>query len=468
MDKILKKKTKKINPPKLIFFSYLATITLGAFLLSLPVSTAGEETLQFVDAVFLSTSATCVTGLVVKNVGVDLSVFGQIVILALMQIGGLGIMTMSTFFLLIIGKRLSMRDQLIIRDSLDKTKGGGITSLIKSVLIFTFITELLGAAFLYVRFKVSDNPVLPYGSEIKLIYYAVFHAVSAFCNAGFTLFTNNLEAFSSDPAVISIMTALIILGGLGFLVVFNIQRMRFWKTDKTIKGKLSLHSKIVLTSTLILLVLGAVIIGSIEWDNTLKDFSTYQKIQSSIFYATTPRTAGFNIINTNSMKTATLFFIMFLMFVGASPGSTGGGIKTCTLAILVATTYSMIKGNPNVTIYKRTVPHRVVQEAISIIIISTYIILIATTFLLITEQASEVRTMVANGYLAKILFEVISAFGTVGLSTGITPYLSTIGKFLVIIIMLVGRISPLTIALIVGKTEDYPSIKYPEETVMVG
>ncbi|MCK5656045.1 MAG: Trk family potassium uptake protein, partial [Candidatus Aureabacteria bacterium] len=395
MDKILKKKTKKINPPKLIFFSYLATITLGAFLLSLPVSTAGEETLQFVDAVFLSTSATCVTGLVVKNVGVDLSVFGQIVILALMQIGGLGIMTMSTFFLLIIGKRLSMRDQLIIRDSLDKTKGGGITSLIKSVLIFTFITELLGAAFLYVRFKVSDNPVLPYGSEIKLIYYAVFHAVSAFCNAGFTLFTNNLEAFSSDPAVISIMTALIILGGLGFLVVFNIQRMRFWKTDKTIKGKLSLHSKIVLTSTLILLVLGAVIIGSIEWDNTLKDFSTYQKIQSSIFYATTPRTAGFNIINTNSMKTATLFFIMFLMFVGASPGSTGGGIKTCTLAILVATTYSMIKGNPNVTIYKRTVPHRVVQEAISIIIISTYIILIATTFLLITEQASEVRTMVA-------------------------------------------------------------------------
>ncbi|MCK4947230.1 MAG: Trk family potassium uptake protein [Candidatus Aureabacteria bacterium] len=468
MNEILKKKTKKINPPKLIFFSYLAIIILGAFLLSLPASVAGEERLQFVDAVFLSTSATCVTGLVVKNIGVDLSIFGQIVILALIQIGGLGIMTMSTFFLLIIGKKLSMRDQLIIRDSLDKTKRGGVTSLIKSVLLFTFITELLGAAFLYIRFKVSDNPVLPYGSEIKLIYYSVFHAVSAFCNAGFTLFTNNLEAFSSDPAVISIMAALIILGGLGFLVVFNIQKMRFWKTDKTIKGRLSLHSKIVLTSTLILLVFGAVIIGSIEWDNTLKDLSIYQKIQSSIFCATTPRTAGFNIINTNSMKTATLFFIMFLMFVGASPGSTGGGIKTCTLAILVATTYSMIKGNPHVTIYKRTVPHRIVQEAISIVIISTYIILIAATFLLITEQVSEVRTMVANGYLAKILFEVISAFGTVGLSTGITPYLSTIGKFLVIIIMLVGRISPLTIALIVGKTEDYPSIKYPEETVMVG
>ncbi len=468
MNEILKKKTKKINPPKLILFSYLATIMLGALLLSLPVSTAGEENLQLADAVFLSTSATCVTGLVVKNIGVDLSIFGQIVILALIQIGGLGIMTMSTFFLLIIGKKLSMRDQLIIRDSLDKTKGEGVTSLIKSVLIFTFITEFLGAALLYIRFKVSDNPVLPYGSEIKLIYYAVFHAVSAFCNAGFTLFTNNLEAFSSDPAVLSIMAALIILGGLGFLVVFNIQKMRFWKTDKTTKGRLSLHSKIVLTSTLILLVFGAVIIGSIEWDNTLKDFSIYQKIQSSIFCATTPRTAGFNIIDTNSMKTATLFFIMFLMFVGASPGSTGGGIKTCTLAILVATTYSMIKGNPHVTIYKRTVPHRIVQEAISIVIISTYIILIATTFLLITEQVSEVRTMVANGYLAKILFEVISAFGTVGLSTGITPYLSTIGKFLVTIIMLVGRISPLTIALIVGKTEDYPSIKYPEETVMVG
>ncbi|MDD5644833.1 MAG: TrkH family potassium uptake protein [bacterium] len=441
---------------------------IGALLLELPLSTAGESRLQFVDALFLSTSATCVTGLVVKNVGSDLSPFGQMVILVLIQIGGLGIMTLSTFYLTIIGKRISMKNQLIIRDTLDKTKGISVNKLIKSVLLFTFIAEFLGALLLFGRFKILGSPAAPYTSDIQIAYYSIFHSVSAFCNAGFTLFNNNMEFFAGDSFVVLTMGALIVLGGLGFLVVFNLQNLKFWKKDRLLKGKLSLHSQTVLVSTAILLILGAMVVGSIEWDNTFKDFSAAGKIQAAFFCSATPRTAGFNIVNTNSMKTATLFFMMFLMFVGASPGSTGGGIKTCTIAILIATTYSIIKGNPNVTIFKRTVPQRVVQEAISIVVISVYIIMVATTLLLITEQTSEVRSMVANGYLVKVLFEAISAFGTVGLSTGITPYLSFTGKFLIIIIMLVGRISPLAIALIVGKREDYPSIKYPEETVMVG
>ncbi len=469
MDTIEKiKKQKKIHPPRIIFFSYLCAVIIGALLLELPMSTTGPGRLNFIDALFLSTSATCVTGLVVKNIGSDLTTFGQMVMLILIQIGGLGIMTLSTFYLMILGKRISMKNQLIIRDTLDKTKGISVNKLVKSVLLFTFTTEFLGAFLLFIRFKVSDNPVLPYGSDFQIAYYSIFHSISAFCNAGFTLFSKNMEAFSNDNFVVLTMTVLIILGGLGFLVVFNLQNLKFWKKDRTLKGKLSLHSKVVLISTATLLIFGAMIIGSIEWDNTFKDFTLAEKMQSAFFCSATPRTAGFNIIDTNSMKTATLFFMMFLMFIGASPGSTGGGIKTCTLAILVATTYSIIKGNPNVTVFKRTVPQRVVQEAISIVVISVYIVLISTTLLLITEQTSEVRNMVANGYLVKVLFEVISAFGTVGLSTGITPYLSLAGKFLIIIIMLVGRISPLAIALIVGKREDYPSIKYPEETVMVG
>lgn len=447
-------KTQKVKPSKIIAGSFLGAILIGAILLSLPFSTVEKGSMPLIDAFFTSTSAVCVTGLTVVDTGTYFTKFGQMVILLLLQIGGLGIMTLSTFFLILIGKRLRMKDIFIIEGSIGKGGIQGVKGLLKYILGITLFVEGAGAILLFWRFvKYADYPVL------KAIYHAVFHSVSAFCNAGFSLYAKSLTAFRGDLITMLVFAVLIICGGLGFLVLFNLNTYKFWKKDILTKGRLKLQTKIVLTTTGILLLLAFIVFLVLEWNNTLVNLPLKEKLINSFFHGVTPRTAGFNTLSVAGMGLPTLWVLLFLMFIGASPGSTGGGIKTSTFMILLANAYSIIKGKRDVQIFNRTIPKRVVQEATCIMAISIGLIFILTIGLLMTQTHI--------GFL-QIIFEVFSAFSNVGLSMGITASLSEIGKLIIIITMFIGRISPLTMALIVGRQEEFPAVVYPIETVMVG
>lgn len=444
----------KINAPKIIACSFLGAIALGTILLSLPISTVQKGSMPMLDALFTATSAVCVTGLCVVDIGSYFTKFGQIVLLCLMQIGGLGIMTLSTFFLVLLGKRLQMKDLFVIESSIGQEMVHGVKGLVKYILSVTFGIEFVGACILFWRFICFANYPIP-----KAIYYAIFHSVSAFNNAGLGLCSDSLVGFRSDWIIICTIASLIILGGLGFIVLLNINTYKFWKKDIRFRGRLKLQTKLVLSMTIILLIFGFLGVCILEWDNTLVGLSLKDKILNSFFHAVTPRTAGFSTLSIPNMKVATLCLILFLMFIGGSSGSTSGGIKTSTFMVLVANTYSIVKGETDVHLFNRTIPKRVIQEATSIVAISIGLVFISTMVLLITEKDTE---------FMKIVFEVISAFGNVGLSTGITFSLTNIGKLIIIITMYIGRISPLMMALVVGRREELPVIGYPTESVMVG
>lgn len=447
-------KPAKINAPKIIAGSFLGIIVLGTILLSLPVSTVQKGSMPLLDALFTSTSAVCVTGLAVVDVGTYFTKFGQIVLIFLMQVGGLGIMTLSTFFLIIIGKRLQMKDMFVIEGSIGQEVVRGVKGLVKYILGVTLFIEFIGAVILCWRFIVfSHYPVS------KAVYYAIFHSVSAFNNAGLGLYSDSLAGFKNDWIIICTIAGLIILGGLGFVVLLNINTYKFWKKNIMERGRIKLQTKIVLTMTAILLITGFILILIFEWDNTLKGLSLGNKLVNGFFHSTTPRTAGFNTLPIGDMKLVTLCFTLFLMFVGGSPGSTAGGIKTSTFMILIANTHNIIKGKIDVQLFNRTIPKRVIQEAISVIAISVGLVFLSIMVLLISEKGCD---------FMKITFEVVSAFANVGLSTGITPFLSNIGKLMIAITMYIGRISPLMMALVIGRKEEIPAIGYPMESVMIG
>ncbi len=457
-----------MNPPKVVAVSFLTAILSGSLLLTLPFAASSQwkarenrKGLAYIDALFTATSATCVTGLIVKDTGRDFSPFGQVVILLLIQMGGLGIMTMSTFFLLIFGRRISLRDSITVRTSLGGKDVLRTTDLVKHALFLTFGVEILGALILFWRFHWGGGEgALSLGTAA---YHAIFHSISAFCNAGFSLYNTSL--MGKEWLVVITMGALVVLGGWGFLVVYNLGNLRFWKKDKLARGRLTLQSRIVLGSTAVLVGFGFIAFLLTEWSEGMSGQSFPQRMLNSLFCAVTPRTAGFNTINYSEMSSAGLLLSMFLMFVGASPGSTGGGIKTCTFVVLLATSYAIIRGKESVVLLRRTIPNRVVQEAMAVAVISLLFVAVAAVALTVSEGRWE---MSGPRFVAKTTFEAFSAFGTVGLSTGITPSLSLLGKMIVIVTMFVGRIGPLALALIVAGREVRPSVAYPEEAVMIG
>jgi len=456
---------RRINPPKVVAVSFLTAILLGSLLLELPFATSSGKSLRYIDALFTATSATCVTGLIVKDTGKDFSLFGQLIILFLIQMGGLGIMTMSTFFLLLFGRKISLRDSVTVRTSLGGKDVRKTAQLVKHALLLTFSVELVGAAILFWRFHWGADRL----AVGKAAYHALFHAISAFCNAGFSLYTTSL--MGKEWLVVITMALLVICGGWGFLVVYNIGNLRFWKKDKLARGRLSLQSRMVLWATGSLLALGFVSFLIFEWNGVMGGQHFPQRLLNSFFCAVTPRTAGFNTVKYNELSSPGLLVSMFLMFIGASPGSTGGGIKTCTFVVLLVTSYAIIRGQKSVVFFKRTVPTRVVQEAIAVALISLIFVCVAAVALSVSERGNpQVADWPAcrSGFAARTSFQVFSAFGTVGLSTGITPYLSTVGRMIVIATMFVGRIGPLALALVVAGREIRPSVEYPEEAVMIG
>ncbi|MDP8258413.1 MAG: potassium transporter TrkG [Candidatus Aadella gelida] len=447
---------KKLTPPQLLILSFLCVIILGTAVLSLPMATSGTEKLSITDSLFTAASATCVTGLVVKDTGTTFTPFGKWVIFALFQAGGLGIMTFSTLFAVLLGRKIGFRETDIIKGTLDNHNILGLKKLITYILGITFAAEGLGALFLFVRWKVSTD-----WGVWEILEKSIFHSVSAFCNAGFSLFSNNLASFQADPYINLIMIVLIFLGGIGFIVIMDAMGLLFKKGPAK---RVSLQTKIVLTVSVALIILGAVLLLVFERNNALKGMTAAERGLGAIFHSVAARTAGFNTLDIGSFTAPSLMSLIFLMFIGASPGSTGGGIKTCTFAVVMALTFGMMKNRKKVMFFGRSVPKQVIREALVIFFLALAWIFIGTMVLTVIG-GSFTR---GDNVFIKALFEIVSAFGTVGLSTGITGTLSGAGKILVIVTMFAGRVGPLTLALAVASRERKDNYFYPEENLMVG
>lgn len=451
---------RKLRPPQIVIFSFLITIILGATVLSLPQSSSDGVSIGIIDAFFTATSATCVTGLIVKDTGSAFSRFGHTVILLLIQIGGLGIMTFSTFFAILFGRKLTLRENVVVKGALDHHSVVGLKALIIYILGITLGIEAIGAVCLYP--KLGD------------VYSSIFHSISTFCNAGFSLNAASFIKYREDAYVNLVMASLIVLGGIGFIVIIDLPKICKWffrkiflRSHEDIKhlfSRISLQTKLAVSISVILLVAGGIVFFLIENNRLLYGYGLKGKILASFFQSVTARTAGFNTVSIQNLASPTLFFLIILMVIGASPGSTGGGIKTCTLGVIVAWAWAMIRNRPTIHIFKRNIPRPIFRKAIMIIGLAVAWIVIFTMLLSFVEDRNEAMP----NYFLRILFEVTSAFGTVGLSTGITPILSVFGKFLIMLTMFVGRIGPLTLALALAAKEDITFYKYPDEKVMVG
>jgi trk system potassium uptake protein TrkH len=441
--------TKRLNPPFYVISGFAIVILIGAILLALPVSASSKESLNFLDSLFTATSAVCVTGLVVFDTGTVYSLFGQIVIMILIQLGGLGFMTFGVTVAVLLGKKIGLKQRLIIKESANAISRAGLVKLTLSILLITIIFEALATLILTIYWSGEMG-------FLKGFYFALFHSVSAFNNAGFSLWPDSLTRYVGDPVVNLVITGLIITGGIGFAVIMDICTKRRWK-------KLSLNSKIVLITTGLLCMAGFGFILILESFNpqTFGQFNTSERLWAAYFQAVVPRTAGYNTIDIGKMLAASQLFIIFLMFIGASSGSTGGGIKTNTFAILVVSLFAIIRGRSEATVLKRTISTGIVLRAVAVILTSMGVVLTATLLLTITEYSLQ------GDFLAE-LFEATSAFGTVGLSMGLTGNLSPMGKIIIISTMFIGRLGPLTMAYALSHKDVKVKVSYAEEKVLIG
>ena len=438
-----------LNGVQILSLGFISVILIGTILLTLPISSINGEFTNIVDAMFTSTSAVCVTGLIVLDTATHWSTFGQCIILLLIEIGGLGFMSFTTLLAILIGKKITLKQRLLIQESMNTFSLQGLVKMVKHILIFTTTIQLLGAVVLSFVF------IPDYGVK-RGIYYSIFHSVSAFCNAGFDLIGEfrSITVYYNHSILILTISALIIIGSLGFSVWSEIYHYKETR-------RLSVHSKIVLLVSGVLLLGGFLAFFALEYNNpnTLQDMNFKDKIVNAFFASVTPRTAGFNTIDLAGMTTASKFLTIFLMFIGGSPGSTAGGLKTATFGILLITVISVIRGREDSEAFGRRFPKELVYKAFSLFFIAMSIVLIVTLVLSVTEN---------NENFLDLLYEATSAFGTVGITTGVTQELSTIGKFIIMISMYFGRVGPLTIAFAITKKRKKKNYKYPEGKILIG
>jgi len=444
------------SPSRSSVVGYVLFILLGTFLLMLPISVAGHR-IGFVNALFTATSAACVTGLTVVDTGSYFTIFGQVIILILVQVGGLGIMTLSTMFMVMAGLRPAMKSRTAVQDTFNLDGMIDFKSIIKDVILFTFTIEGVGVVLLIFYF-------LPERSFTEALFFSVFHVVSAFCNAGFVLFSDSFIKYQNIWGFNIIICILIILGGIGFFVLSELRRKR--PLSRRTLSRLSLHSKIVLSVTSILIISGMLLITAMEWGNTLSILRLPERFLAGFFQSVTTRTAGFNTLPIGNMANEVLFFMILLMFIGASPGSTGGGIKTSTAACLFSLGFSRLKGFEKPEIFNRSISQESVGRALSVTMVSMLVVIIGTMVMLIAESDGGSTTLTREEFI-EIFFEVVSAFGTVGLSTGITAMLSAAGKLVIVAVMFIGRLGPLVVAMAVSRTTA-PDYYYAEENIMIG
>ncbi len=436
----------ELNPPRILALGFGGLILFGAFLLNLPFASQNGQSIGFINALFTSASSVCVTGLVVVNTAYHWTLFGQIVIIVLIQMGGLGFMTLATIVALIMGKRITLKERLVIKEQLNQETMSGLVKLTKYVILATFTIEGIGALLFSTRFI----PI--YGFKTG-IWYSIFHAISAFCNAGFDILGDSIVPFVGDYVINLTICGLIIFGGLGFSVYIDITKNRSFR-------KFSLHTKLVLTITAALLIGGTIIFYLLEFNNplTMKSLTMSERLLASFFQSTVPRTAGFYSVSMAGLHDTTVFLLIILMFIGGSPGSTAGGIKTTTFGALVLTTISVIRGDKDIVAFKKSIPYGVINKSIAIIMVGLIILISVSFILTITEEAD----------FLDLLFETTSAFATVGLTTGVTPDLSDVGKVILTLTMYAGRVGPLTMAFAFSKPRKHANYKYSEGNIIVG
>lgn len=443
MNKSYLLKKIHMSPPQVLSITFLVAIFIGAILLYLPVSTTAP--ISFLDALFTATSATTVTGLAVLSTGDDFTLFGQTVIMALMQIGGLGLMTFAVLIVMLLGKKIGLKGRILIQQSFNQYSLGGMIRLVRIILVFTFAIEAMAAAFLAVRW------VPEYGWGFGL-FTSAFHAVSAFNNAGFSLWNDSLSAYVGDPVINIIITLLFITGGIGFTVLYDMWNAKEFR-------QLSLHSKIMLTGTLVVNLFAMLFLFVSEYGNmeTLGSLPLGDKLWASYFQAVTPRTAGFNSVDIGSMETGSIVLISLLMFIGAGSASTGSGIKLTTFLVIILVTASYLNGKKEAVIFNRAIPSHLLERSLAIVFISMTAVFAGILILSYTENAP----------FEWIVFEAFSAFGTVGLSMGLTGELSVLGKIVIMILMFVGRVGPVTLAFALAR-QHRESIRHPKGDIFTG
>ncbi|KPK65975.1 MAG: hypothetical protein AMK73_01420 [Planctomycetes bacterium SM23_32] len=439
--------------------SFACAIALGTLLLTLPISSRGEGWTSPVDALFTATSAVCVTGLLVKSTPDHWSLFGQLVILTLIQVGGLGIMTMGAFVAIMLQRRLSMRFEAVMTDIVEPAAVESVWTLVRFICLFTLVAEVLGAASLFFAWR-GD-----FAGFWGCFYHSVFHSISAFCNAGFSLNNDSLTRYVDSTPINVAVCLLIIFGGIGFTVVRDLKRYAGWWlfSRRGRRPQLSTHSKLVLTVTGVLLVVGFLGVFVLESFGALRHAPLKTKVLAALFQSVTPRTAGFNTVEMSrgTLGPATVFLLMALMYVGGSPGSTAGGIKTSTLGVMIASIVATLRGRSKAHLFNHSLSEETVHRVASIILLSVAALMGGIFVLLVTETAA----------FDQIVFDAISAFGTVGLSTGLTgpsTTMTALGKVAVTALMFVGRLGPVTLVLSVAALKERAVYSYPEDQVLVG
>jgi trk system potassium uptake protein TrkH len=450
------RRLKNMPPGEALIIYYAASILIGALALCLPVAAHGQP-LSFLDALFTATSAQCVTGLVVVDTGTKLTLFGQLVVLALIQVGGLGITTFSVYLFFYLRMGVGTRGRWIIQETLLHTPVDSLKDLIRSIFVMTVVIEGAGAILLAFAF-------VPRLGLAQGIYYGIFHSISAFCNAGFGLYSDSLVSYRDNPLVNLTIMGLIVSGGIGFLVIREVVDLM---KPGLRRRRLSLHSKLVFWTTGILIFGGALLIWLLEYSSAFAHMSLGEGIWTALFQSVTARTAGFNTIDLNLLKVPSLFLIMVLMFVGASPGSAGGGIKTTSLALFIGILHSRLKGNPHTNVFRRTIPDEVATKVLTLVMLAA-VFVGGATFLLLAVQHQGVSALHSRGGFIDYTFEAISAFATVGLSLGATSRLLPLGKVVIILMMFVGRVGLLTMAFVFVRRSRKDAVRYSEENVMIG
>jgi trk system potassium uptake protein TrkH len=438
----------RVNPAQTIIVSFASIIAIGSFLLYLPYSRPAGADLRYIDALFTSTSAVCVTGLIVVDTGSAFSMIGKGFLLLLIQTGGLGIMTIAAFIQVSLGSPMSLSGRFSTASLLGHGEVKNLFSIIKAIVFITFAFEAVGALLFYAYF------VRQLGPGLRACFYSVFHSISAFCNAGFSLYPESFMA-ARDSVLMNLgLMWLIVSGGLGFTVLIDVIR----KATRFNTFRLTVQSRIVFVTTILLLLFGALNFFFLERNHLLRSMRPYEQLLVSLFQSVTARTAGFNTVDTSQLRPITLFMLSTLMFIGASPGSTGGGIKTTTFFILVLSIITILRDQRYNTVFRRRIPYAVVNRAFAILVAAVGFIILGTLLLGYSQNFS----------FMQLYFETVSAFGTVGLSTGITAQITDFGKIVIMVLMFVGRIGPLTMVLAIKNQQGTRLVTFPQERVMVG
>lgn len=454
-------RTRLVGQIRSIPLGFGALILAGAILLWLPWCHRPGVSLPPLDALFLSTSAVCVTGLTTVNVADVLSPPGQLVLLLLIQFGGVGIMTAGTLFLILSGRRLSLADEHLIRNTVGGLRTVTPFAIFLHALGFVLFFELVGTAVLYALPSADPTAHTPAG-----LWHAVFHSVSAFCNAGLSTFPEGLAQWRHDPWRLAVVSILVVGGGIGLLTLVNLRFYRFWLRDPRARGYLTVQTRLALVLTVLLLAAGTAFTFVADWNGALSTGDLAARLGEAAFHSTMSRTAGFNTVDIGTMSPATLLGTMALMFVGGAPGSMAGGIKTVTFALLALAAWTALRRRSAIVLWGRSIPEKQASTAILFTLIAGTFLLFASILLLVSEQNAP--SGATPHHWLGIMFEAVSAFGTVGLSTGVTPLLTIPGKLIVIVLMFGGRVGPLVLAMFLARPPAFSGVRYPPETLTLG